>query len=134
MIHRQVLFPVYLLISIICFSGSAYILISGYSKLDIAAKLVFSDGLLIGIVLILFCFHYPVRLFCASKQTCRSFLLCSDGGRQINRNTNLRIRCWRSMRPTRIYFFQNNYFDRQTPFNLFQFSLKTAIKLTLIEK
>lgn len=96
---------------------------------------------MVGIVIILFCWHYPVSVVRTSRACIQEWKkLCalknrkqSIGSCKINSLNNCKIleKYGRSLGIVRINLFQSCYYDRMTPFALFNFSIRLAIKMTI---
>lgn len=154
-IHRYLLIPVYILMGVNCFCFSTDILVSRFHQLDFTAVTAFSNALLLGTIIMLLCFHYPVQVLTTSRITLRKCQLevgrilksaevtrlirMVDGSASLeeavlNRRRLLLKKCCKALPPVKISFFRSNYFDRMTPLVLFKFCIRMAIKLTLIEQ
>lgn len=139
--HRHILIPVYNLIPIVCFCCPIFILVKGFNKLTLTAGTIFSNALILGTVIMLFCLHYPVKVICSSRECLgvwRKAMITHSIKQHICRENNVMFsvrlmeKYYRSLRPVRVYLFQNGHFDRSTPFNLFHFSVRVAIKMIII--
>lgn len=134
-IHRTSLLPVYISIAIMCFSGAIYVLVAGYQQMDILAKIIFSNGLLMGVMIIIVCLRYPVKLNCGSRGILKTLVVALRIVKDGNLLSPAQLQKHRvSLRYVRISFLHCNFIDRYTPFVLFHFSLRTAIKLMLVDK
>ncbi len=68
-IHRKVLFPLLLIAGIMCLSGSAYVLISVSTQMQVTAILIFVNLFVVGIACILICFYFAALRYKISVST-----------------------------------------------------------------
>lgn len=143
--HKILEVSVHILLGIFCFIACSQGLLSHFRELDISARFLLSSAVLWATIIILFCFHFPVKIKLTSRICQRK---CKTVGADIFRKNCsinrvakdqneiylLFVKSYKSCAPLKIKFFSSNHFDRLTPLMFFKFSVQMAIKLTLIEE
>lgn len=150
--HRFLLIPVYIVKAILVFSCCCFVITTRFHELHFTGMMIFSNAMSLGIMIMLFCFHFPATVFKTSGVTARkgkiatrmvflkNKLKSSRGGTHVD-NANeesekfkLMRKYWRSFPLIKIFFFHRNFIGRLTPLVLFKFSSRIAINLMLMER
>lgn len=162
-LHKVLIVSVYIIFGISCFCCSLHGLIANFRELDVTSGIILSSAVVWGAVLLLFCFHFPVKVFTRSRKvlancnasvmnmhinSCRNVMKglsnnrhnywTQTRGNKHHQRNKLSLLLFRkyclSFEKLKIFFFWGNYFDRLTPLVFFKFAIRMAINLTLIEK
>ncbi len=137
--HRFLLVPVYIITAVVIFSCCTYIIITRYNEMHILGMMIFTNGMIFGTLIMLFCFHFPATVFGTSgvtmkrcKVATRMIVVKSEGVSAMK--VRLLKKYWKSFPPIKIYFFHRNFFGKVTPLVLFKFSSRIAINLMLLDR
>lgn len=132
---------VQILVGIACFCAALYGLISQFSVLDVTSGFILSCGMMWGSIMTLLVFDFPTtKVNVTSRATLRKCKITTvnmirKGFKGKDRELKaLMVRNWKSFPVIKIVFFLNKSFDRVTPGVLLNFSVKWAIKWSLIEE
>ncbi len=136
-IHRSIIIPAYILISVVVISVPAFVLMAYFDDVGLFPRVLFSLGPLFG-VLIIFCWlRYPITIVSRSAKELRKAKLCLWSIPDVkNERTSRKVLrcCLRSLNTIRIAYIQNSYFHSNTPLMLLNLSIRLAIRLTLVKR
>lgn len=130
-IHKSCFIPQTLIMGVSIYFVSLATLVSAWSNLDVKAVMIFSNSLGVGTGIILLCFHLATRLHEETKLFLKSrshlhLTNCRSSKRGIVR------RYWKSFPVLKIYFFETNFFERETPLVILDFAMNLAVSLILL--
>ncbi len=110
-----------------------YLLISRWSlDLDATSFLVFLNLSLFCASIILFVFHYAVKVYSTSSHMKASNYLVNLGRLKKTHSVKIETRYFRSLTALKIRFFFSNYFEAKTPLVILDLSVIAAINLALV--
>lgn len=136
-LHKLGIIPAILVLVLSDLPVSISSIVTRWKYMDPQAAILFGAGVVMSAEVILLAFHIPLKIYATSKQ-----LLVPTSGRSLGRpilylnkrDTKMMNRYWRSFPVLKIYFFESNFFESNTPLVLLDFSISCAINLILLAK
>lgn len=140
-IHQPYMVLCYLLVIGLCVCYPTFILVKGFGQMSFLVIALFMEFLLGGITITLFCWYYPIQILQTSMACISQWKLKPVEAQEnyhfgIIRNSKyqnlLHKKYGSSFKLIRICMFNNMYFERITPFKLFNFFVQTSLKMILL--
>lgn len=130
-IHKHLLIPVFLLMTVAGVSVCLFQLVSQWDNLNLETMLVFGNGVIVGINIVLITFRLAVKLYKESEHSLLSKISTMHAKNQTERRAAKMY--WKSFTILKIYFFETNFFERATPLVVLNFIISCAINMILLE-
>lgn len=123
-LHKYLIVPGILLEGLFLPAVTEFILIAHWRKMDTVSIITVADSCFDGVVMILLCFHFAVKVYVANESSLKARKNVHFG--------KLWRRYWKSFKTLKIFFFVNNFFERLTPLIILQFAINLTINLVLL--
>lgn len=131
-IHRLHLIPATIIIFGMAGTCSLFVVVSRWEMLDFQGMIIYGDGLVTCVTVILLLFHITVKIYVQSQNVLglqRHMLQSAISSNR--RRYRYVIRCWRSFPVLKVFFFESNFLETSTTLEILNFNFNWAINLIL---
>lgn len=135
-LHKLGIIPAIIVLLVAGLPVATSCIVSTWKKVDTPTAAVLGVMIVISVEIILLAFHLPLKIYATTKHLLPTPAI--SFARPIlslnKQDTRIMNRYWRSFPLLKIYFFESNYFENDTPLVILNFSIGCAINLILLGK